>query len=118
MKVKKLKELLDKLPDNAEIKMFHPAAIDFVDFEILETQLMRMKRTALLESLNLRQQRDGKPLYELQDIGFDNWSLIDEYRGVDFDENNIKHYETKKILMICNKTKGATSFDRLGTMSY
>jgi hypothetical protein len=118
MKVKKLKEILDKLPDNVEIKMFHPAAIDFVDFEIVETQLMRMKRTSLLETLNLRQQRDGKPLYKLEDIGFDEWSLIDDYSGVDFDENYIKQYETKKILMICNKTKGATTFDRLGTMSY
>lgn len=118
MKVKKLKELLSKLPDNAEIKMFHPAVADWVDFEILETELMRMKRTALLESLNLRQQRDGKSLYELQDIGFDKWSLVDEYSGVDFDEDYIKNYETKKIFMVCNKIKGATTFDRLGTMSY
>jgi cobalamin-dependent methionine synthase I len=118
MKVKKLKELLNNLSDNSEIKMFHPAAIDFVDFEIVETQLMRMKKTALLEAINLRRQRDGEPLVSLEDVSFDTWSLIDEYSGVDFDENNIKDYETKKILMICNKTKGETSFDRLGTFNY
>jgi hypothetical protein len=118
MKVKKLKELLDKLPDNAEIKMFHPSVDDWVDFEIVETQLMRMKRTALLESINLRRQRDGEPLVSLEDVSFDTWEFIDVYSGVHFDENNIKNYETKKIMLISNKTKGATTFDRLGTMSY
>ena len=118
MKVKKLKALLEKLPDNAEIKMFHPAVGDWVNFEIVESELIRMKKTSLLEVMNLRRERDGQPLLSLEDISFDNWEFIDVYSGVEFDENNINDYETKKIFLISNKTKGAISFDRLGTMNY
>ena len=118
MKAKKLKELLANIPDNVEIKMFHPAVGDFVDFDIQDATLMRMTRKALHETINLCRVRDGEPEVTINDVSFDNWGLEEDYFGVDFDENNIKYYETKKIKLICNKTKNRETFDRLGTIRY
>lgn len=114
MKGKKLKKIIKEIDDSVDVKMYHPAVDDWVDFELLDVYMYRMKKDYLLELINLQNKQRGvdKIVTECREP---KWELY-EYDSIDEDEK--EGYEFKKIKLIANKTKGESTFDRLGTINY
>jgi len=125
MKVKKLKEILDKLPDNLDVKMLLPEVEDWVDFKMKEIHLCRLKKEVKVEVINAKNKDlnenhglNKKTDYTLKDVKNDDWEFVGDATSFTDPEDFKEWYEEKKALLIVNKQKGKVCHNRLGTIEY
>lgn len=114
MKVGKLQDKLSNISKSKEIKMYHPAAGDWVDFDIIDTKLYKIKKSSLLRLINLQAKQHGNDKV-ITECRTPKWEIYSE--GL-LDDFMVPDYEFKTIKMIVNKTKGVSTFDRMGDINY
>jgi hypothetical protein len=127
MKVKDLKKSLEELPDDLDVKMLLPLVDDWADIKLKNVCLYRMKKDVRSEVINRQNEeffnkelgQDRKTDYTPEDMPDEDWKL---YNGFVFSsisqEDFYETYETKEALVISNKTRGKTDYDRNGTIEY
>lgn len=124
----KLIELLNALPDGAEVKLWNGFAQDWVEIapEIVPTVLVRMTKAYWLESCRLEDCRDGwgwdyqMPADEVAELSKKypkvcKWE-INEY--VTQEDIAKKRYSAKTVHIMQATIKGENSWDRMGNMEY
>lgn len=113
MKVKDLKKILEKYPDNLEIKIHNGFVDDWQDFKVDETFLERYSKSSMEITREVYNKKHNKNL-ELKEFK-NNWEYPNIFMS---NEDRKKRMIFKNILLIQPKRKGVTSYDRLGKMSY
>jgi hypothetical protein len=111
MKVKDLKKKLEKLPDDLDVKMLLPLVDDWADITLNNVCLYRMKKDIRCkvrnnqnrEFFNKELGQDRRTDYTPEEMPDEEWSL---YNGF------------VEALVISNKTRGKTDYDRNGTIEY
>ena len=115
-----LKELLGTFSDKTDIKMLIPYVEDWADIEIFEATLFRMKRKERCKLINLSNKYHHPETYkevQLKDVKMPGWDILDGSFESESDEYK-KLHQFKKVVMISNKSRNKSTFDRLGDIHY
>ena len=115
-----LKAILENFDDKSSIKMILPLVGDWADIDVFEGTLVRMKRKERHKLINLSNKYHHPDSYkevELKDVKMPEWEICDGQ----FDSENEEYkklHEFKKTIMISNKIRNKSTFDRMGDIHY
>jgi hypothetical protein len=128
MKKSKLIEMLNQLEGDPEIKLWNGMVGDWMDIsrELVPSDLVKQSLEHWLEMCRIEECRNRRdwdyqlPAEEVARLKKDynkvnTWELNPYVTLEDVQE---KRYKLKNIYILNAKTKGVTSFDRLGDVSY
>ena len=126
MKKDKLIKMLSEIPGNPDITLWNGMVGDWMDIgNLVEGDLVKQTLSHHIRHVQFdecKQRNDWT--YELPPAELD--SLKKSYRSIQWDHNpfvtqdDIKegHYKSKRVVYINAKTRGISTWDRLGQMSY
>ena len=127
MTVRELKKKLSKLPDDFEVKMLLPLVDDWADIKIQKVSMYRMRKEVLCEVVNKQNEilfnaqygENRRTDYTPDEMTEKPWEINDGFvRSMHSDEEFNETYETKEAILIVNKSRGKTDWDRYGSIQY
>ena len=125
MKIKnvgELKKFLENFPDNMEIKYYNGMVDDWHNIDVIENVLFKEKPAFTLKLINYQRERNNEPkLTKLTKGSFRarEWEFANEFNQTFLDAAEQKRcFSTKKILLFQGKTRGKSTFDRMGDINY
>jgi len=122
MKIKDLKKFLEKYPDDMDIKMELPMVGDWADIKLHHTKLQRMKKEEFVGMCNWqnKEYKLGRKIMKLSDPDVKKRKMEWEFAqpGLNKQLKIEDVYEYKEAIVITNKPRGKSSFDRMGTIEY
>jgi hypothetical protein len=121
MKVQKLIDMLLLLDNNSDILMYNGFTGDWHELTLETGELTKLKPAHEKKCIILEKFRDlGLPFPD-EDVLKEELRKVKVTRGTwEFNRyaNNPKIYDFKEVHLLCGKTRGKTSYDRLGSMEY
>jgi hypothetical protein len=127
MTVKELKNKLNELPDDLEVKMVLPMVDDWADIKMESVCLYRMKKEVRCDVVNKQNDeffnkelgQNRRTDYTPDEMPDEEWKLYNNFVFSSISEEDFyETYDTREALLISNKKRGKQSFDRIGSIEY
>jgi hypothetical protein len=119
MKAKELIKILEKFPER-DVKIYLDIVNDWLDIEILDDELVKMKPSYHLDLINYDKMDNKMTLEDYKEkiiINKPKYELKSDF--VDYENKEIKqNYTFKPIFLMKGKPRGLCTFDRLGKIYY
>lgn len=126
MKIKNvgdLKKYLEAFPDNMEVKFYNGMVDDWHNLDVIESELFKEKPSFTLKLINYQRESNNQPkLNKLSKGSYKarEWEFANEFNQTFADDKieQKKCFSEKKILLFQGQSRGKSTFDRLGDISY